>query len=409
MKLLFVAPPFAGHLNRLVRLAETARADGHQVTFVTGHAKLDALTARGFPALAPPFLPPGALEAIADGHGRTDRRPWNAWAQIRDYVALLPALTDDLTRIIERTGTEILVADSVAIMAGPAAARTGVPWITTLASPLCLEQRRGTPGFLGGLAPPRGPLGRARDAAGRRATLLVKSAGFAVLRPRLGTLFPALRRANGSETIYSPQAILGLGMTELEFPRDWPAAFEMIGPLHDDLEGAPPVPLPPAARRVLVTLGTHLRWARAKWEREVTLLAADLPDWHFTLTRGEARGGAGAWLAPNVHAVPWLSYAREVPRHDIVIHQGGTGIAYAAIVAGRPSLVVPHDYDQPDYAARIAHHGLGLRARSLRGAAPLLRQLAQEDWPALPLFAAAARRYDPDARFLAALDRVARG
>ena len=406
MRVLFAAPPFAGHLNGLVPLAEAARAAGHECRFVTGHAKLAALGARGLEAAAPRSLPPGALERIAEGNGRIHGRPWRMLAQLRENASLLPALTDDLAAILRDWGADVLVADSVAAMAGPAAARVGVPWITTLATPFALETRHGTPAFMGGWRPPRGAAGRARDAAGRCLTRLGKRAALRLVRRGLCGLIDSPYRPDGSETVYSERAILGFGMRELEFPRDWPPQFEMIGPVFGGLEPAPLLELPVAERLVLVSLGTHLPWARAGWERDLGRLAARFPRWQFVLSRGGR--GPSERLAPNVHAVPLVSYARDLPRFDAVIHHGGAGITSAAIVAGRPSLVVPQDYDQFDYAARIAHHGLGLRARSLRGAEAALAHVASGDWPSLERFRAAAARYRPEERFLAALEAAAR-
>jgi UDP:flavonoid glycosyltransferase YjiC (YdhE family) len=114
-----------------------------------------------------------------------------------------------------------------------------------------------------------------------------------------------------------------------------------------------------------------------------------------------ARGGA-----PNLRVVPRLCYARDLPMFDAVVHHGGTGIAYSAIAAGLPSLVVPHDFDQFDMAARIVWHGLGLRAGALTDAAGHLEQVFDRDWPALPRFQAAVAGYDPAARFLATLERI---
>jgi len=120
-------------------------------------------------------------------------------------------------------------------------------------------------------------------------------------------------------------------------------------------------------------------------------------------------GEVTAWdTAPNLRVVPRLCYARDLPMFDAVIQHGGTGIAYSAISAGLPSLVVPHDFDQFDMAARIEWHGLGLRARSLQGAAQQLDRLFESDWPALPRFQAATAGYDAKACFLATLERVTR-
>jgi UDP:flavonoid glycosyltransferase YjiC (YdhE family) len=146
----------------------------------------------------------------------------------------------------------------------------------------------------------------------------------------------------------------------------------------------------------------------------VAAIAPAFPDWNFVVTLGRTERAAEAphQLARNVMVAAFVPYERDLPRFDIVIHHGGSGIAYASIGAGLPSLVVPHDYDQFDYAARIQFHGLGLRvARLSDPAAPaLLSRLADRDaWPNVARFATAARRYRPEERFLAALTEVTRG
>ena len=402
-----MAPPFAGHLDRLVPLMHAAQGAGHAVRTLTGHARLPFLRAHGIEAAAPPSLAPGALERIAEGFGRITGRPHAAWAQLRANLALIPGLTDDLATEFRRWQADVLVADSVALMAGPAAARTGAAWITTIASPLSLDARTGTPGYMGGWTPPRGPLGRARDAAGRSGHRALREAVFVANRRRLPPEIARPFRADGTESIYSPQSILGFGMTELEFPRAWPSAFEMIGPLAAAPPLDPPLALPRARRRVVATMGTHLPWARARWRAGLARLAAARPEWLIVASEGRMTGdAASADGPPNLLSVPRLCYVRDLPRFDAVIHHGGTGIAYAAVAAGRPSLVVPRDFDQFDMAARVAWHGLGLRARSLRGAAERLDRLLDGDWPAVARIQEAAARYDPCARFLAALARV---
>jgi UDP:flavonoid glycosyltransferase YjiC (YdhE family) len=176
----------------------------------------------------------------------------------------------------------------------------------------------------------------------------------------------------------------------------------MIGPVHGPIRPSDPLALPKGPPRIFATLGTHLPWARARWERGVYRLAQAHPDVHFTLTQG-GQSVTAIEALPNLLVTPFADYATEVPRHDAVLHHGGSGIAYAAIEAGKPSLVVPHDFDQFDYAARIAHFGLGLRRKTLAGASRAVDALLSEDWPAVEAFASAARRYDPKARFLETL------
>ena len=410
MRVLIVAPPFAGHLNRLVTMAQAAREAGHDCAFVTGQAKLAALRARGFAAAAPPSIAPDAMERVAHGHGRTAGRPWRLVAQFRDNLRLLPHLAADLERHLREAPADVVVADSVAVIAGPVCERLGLPWITAIASPFAIENRRGTPAFLGGLTPRPGPLGAARDAGGRAAVRLFKRAVFAAHRRAIGPLLPAPYRADGSEAIYA-RRILGFGMRELEFDRDWPAGFEMIGPVHGALEESPALALPPGRAQVLATIGTHLPWAKDRLVRDVARLAARMPDLGFTVSLGNP-GDPAPPRAPatNLRVVPFVPYHRDLGRFDAVIHHGGSGIVYAAIEAGVPSLVVPLDHDQPDFAARIAHHGLGLRLRALGPAAdPALRRLLRGgEWPAVARFRRLAAAYRPSERFVAAIEEAVR-
>lgn len=411
MRVLFIAPPFAGHLDRLVPLMQAAQQAGHAVKVLTGHARLPFLRAHGIAAAAPPSLPLGALEQVAEGFGRIHGRPHAAIAQLRANLALMGPLIADLCQESRSWRADVLVADSVALMAGPAATRMGIPWITTLASPLSLYTASGTPAFCGGWSPPNSWPGRRRDALGRLGHRALRETVFALMRRQLPPELQRPFRADGTESIYSPTAILGFGMQELEFPRLWPPAFEMIGPLATAATTDPPPDLPPARRRILATLGTHLPWARANWKTGLEELARARPDWLIVASEGRmaqdpAPSSPTMTALPNLRVIPRLCYIRDLPRFDAVIHHGGTGIAYSTIAAGLPSLVIPHDFDQFDMAARIAWHGLGLRANSLSGAARHLDRLLGSDWPALPHFQAAAARYDPQTRFLATLQRV---
>ncbi|MEL6586001.1 MAG: glycosyltransferase [Pseudomonadota bacterium] len=407
MRVLVVAPPFAGHLDRLVPLIQAAQRAGHVARVLTGHARLSFLRAHGIEAAAPPSLPPGALEQIAEGHGRIATRPWAALAQLRANLRLLPGLTDDLCAEIRAWRTDVLVADSVALMAAPAAARTGIPWITTIATPLALHAGSGPPPYMSGLSPAHGRLGDLRDAVGHGVHRMLREAVFALHRNRLPPEISRPFRPDGSESIYSPDAILGFGMAEFEFERRWPAAFEMIGPVASARTLDPPPNLPPAERRIFATIGTHLPWARDQWRKGLAQIATDRPNWLIVASEGRMDGGRAARGVPsNLWSVPRICYQRDLPRFDAVIHHGGTGITYSAIAAGLPTLVVPHDFDQFDVAARIAWHGLGVRARSLQGATARMDRVLNDAWHALPRFRAHAARYAPDARFLATLTRV---
>jgi UDP:flavonoid glycosyltransferase YjiC (YdhE family) len=335
-------------------------------------------------------------------------------AQFRGNLRLLGPLSAEIRGVLEAERPDVVVADFTAVVVAKWCETLIVPWITTIPTPLAIETRRGIPTYLGGWLPRAGLTGRLRDAAGRAAVRGFKKAVFASHSRLICPLLPRLYRGDGSEATYSAQKILGFGLVELEFNHDWPASFEMIGPLYGALEDAPPLALQPAPKHILASLGTHLEWAKDRFVQDITRIAQAFPDWNFVITLGrpERASDPACQVTRNVVVTPFVPYQRDLSRFDIVVHHGGAGIAYATICAGLPSLVVPHDYDHFDYAARIQFHGLGLRvARLSDPAVPrLLSRLAEpEAWPNVTKFAIAARRYHPEERFLAALADVTEG
>lgn len=73
----------------------------------------------------------------------------------------------------------------------------------------------------------------------------------------------------------------------------------------------------------------------------------------------------GVKTVPEVHrtdvlALPYVPYSQIFPHGAVNVHQGGSGTTGQALRAGRPMLVVPYGWDQPDNAARIERLGTGL-------------------------------------------------
>jgi rhamnosyltransferase subunit B len=64
--------------------------------------------------------------------------------------------------------------------------------------------------------------------------------------------------------------------------------------------------------------------------------------------------------APDVLAVRYAPYSEVFPRAAVNVHQGGSGTTGQAMQAGRPMLIVPFGWDQPDNAARAVRLGVAL-------------------------------------------------
>jgi UDP:flavonoid glycosyltransferase YjiC (YdhE family) len=67
-------------------------------------------------------------------------------------------------------------------------------------------------------------------------------------------------------------------------------------------------------------------------------------------------------LPPGTVAVPYAPYSAIFPRAAAIVHSGGIGTCGQALAAGRPMLIVPFAFDQPDNASRLKRLGV---ARSI--------------------------------------------
>jgi UDP:flavonoid glycosyltransferase YjiC (YdhE family) len=72
-----------------------------------------------------------------------------------------------------------------------------------------------------------------------------------------------------------------------------------------------------------------------------------------------AKGLSGVDSA-EVLNLPYAPHSQIFPRAAAIVHQGGSGTTGQAMRAGRPQLIVPYGWDQPDNGARVARMGVGL-------------------------------------------------
>jgi len=59
-------------------------------------------------------------------------------------------------------------------------------------------------------------------------------------------------------------------------------------------------------------------------------------------------------------ALSYIPYQELFPNAAVTVHQGGSGTTGQAMQAGRPTLIVPYGWDQPDNASRVERLGSGL-------------------------------------------------
>ena len=272
-------------------------------------------------------------------------------------------LQDQAKAIWQQQTPDLVIADFVVPVAGLLAQQMQIPWWTGIPTPCALETGDGVPSYLGGWSPNSTWRGRWRDYLGRKTVRGFKRISAAVFAGQLAELgIHGLYRSDGSEAIYSPERILAYGMREFEFQRNWPDCLQFIGPLSNSPITQDTLTFPSSQPRILISLGTHLDWAKDDAIRLMRQVADLCPEWTFYFSRGRP-GLNGVESSGNFHLYEYLPYTNQLAHFSAAVIHGGTGITYACIDAGVPMLVWPMDYDQFDHASRIVHHGLGRRLR----------------------------------------------
>ena len=64
-------------------------------------------------------------------------------------------------------------------------------------------------------------------------------------------------------------------------------------------------------------------------------------------------------LPATIRAVKYAPFSQLFPRASVVVHHGGIGTMAQGFASGRPQLVVPFAFDQPDNAVRLRDMGVG--------------------------------------------------
>ena len=78
-----------------------------------------------------------------------------------------------------------------------------------------------------------------------------------------------------------------------------------------------------------------------------------------------------ASLPDGVRHFDYVPFSQVLHRSAAVVHHGGIGTAAQGLAAGRPQLIMPMTFDQPDNARRLVGLGVArtLHPRAFRGAA----------------------------------------
>lgn len=340
------------------------------------------------------------FERVANNERRLNL--FDAYKQISDSIDLIDSLSEQLEKEWAKERPDIVIADFITLSAGLVADKLNIPWITTMTTQFAIETDDGPPYFFGGLGSPKSNAQKCYYYIGRKLTRLIKSSVVFLLRKRLCRYNFKLYRKDKSETIYSPYSILGIGMKEVELKSGFPDNFVWTGPSGYALDKAEDYPsdLEPFKdkKKILVTCGTQLPWAKQNLIDQTLKLAQSHQDYHFFITLGSSKDGSThSTLATNVSVVSYLPYQSYLSQMDYVIHHGGAGIFYQCIVYSKPALILPHDYDQFDFAVRGVEANIATSARrdDATDIDLAFKELISKEWPELERLQAISQDYRP--------------
>ncbi len=73
---------------------------------------------------------------------------------------------------------------------------------------------------------------------------------------------------------------------------------------------------------------------------------------------------------PNIYKVNAIPHAEIFPRCSVIVHHGGAGTTHASLLAGKPSIVVEHAYDQSYWGQQLQRIGVAGELLDKRSVTP---------------------------------------
>jgi MGT family glycosyltransferase len=369
-------PPMLGVARRLI-------GRGHRVR-VLGDPTIRAEAERAGCAFAPWRRAPHRTDLRPESDLLRDWEAPNPLAMLRKYrdeflVAPAAAQAADTLEAIEQDAPDVVVPDYVLFGATMAAERAGIPSVSLIPQIWPLPVR-GAPPFGMGLPLAKGALGRARDRLANAFVARLFERGL----PRLN----ATRRELGLpplatffDQVLGARALLVLSSASFDFSAPFvPANVRYVGPVLDDPDWAQAAWAPPweSGNRdpiVLVAFSTTFQDQGSALRRIVDALAS-LPV-RGLVTLGEMLDASEVPEKGRVAVVRSAPHQEVLRQAALAVTHCGHGTTVKALAAGVPMVCLPMGRDQDDNAARVAHHGAGVRLSPKASAHAIARAVAR--------------------------------
>lgn len=400
MRVLFVTPPFPGHVFATAPVAEALRESGHEVIYAGMEPARQYVPDADFvpilewdgpdPSVEAPVTrrPMAALtDYLRDRLGSSAAEREGALAELATYRAFLDHGARELAR--ETRADLALVDHAWPFLALPLRA-AGVPCVL-LSSWLPQVRETGQPPLNSDVrvdgsrrAARAADLDWVRHLAGRqlrrrpRARALANDVDYFRLTREYADATGWPRRMIREQTqlpapmLELPQVYLAPEWFDFDRPLAELRHYVEPGTGHArPFEADEPVDWTAVGDRPVIyasfgSQSTHYPEAVGFFER-LLAVAARHPEWHLLLVTGGASSAvldaAAADPRSNVTVLGHASPLEILPRCSAVVHHAGLNFVREALGHGVPQVVVPlsKERDQHGNAARVAQHGLGVR------------------------------------------------
>jgi UDP:flavonoid glycosyltransferase YjiC (YdhE family) len=328
-----------GHAFPMIALGCALRERGHDVTLQTWLRWREHVEAEGLA-----FAPAPEYEVFPRGPEPLDF-----------YEAIVHA-TQDTMPLVRELAPEVVVSDILTLAPALAAELYGAR-CATLIPHVYPHGERDFPIYSLGARLARGRAGRAMW---RGAHVLVERAlesgrkDLNRTRARVG--LPPLAHVHGG---ISRELALVATFPQLEYPRAWAPTTHVVGPLMWEPPAAD-VELPPGKDPLVLVAPSTAQDEEHRMLRAALRGLADarvrvLATWNRRLPPRPLR------VPQNARVVEWVSYARTMPKCDVVVCHAGHGTLARALASGCAIVACPAAGDMNENAARVDWAGAGVR------------------------------------------------
>ncbi|VEP18523.1 Glycosyl transferase family 28 [Hyella patelloides LEGE 07179] len=348
-----------GDLHPKIALALELRKRGHIVIFATHKGYQAKIEALGFEFHE---MRPDGTDDPSEIARMTDSKTGSEYV-VRNW--LLPNLRETYTDLLNTArDADFIVAGEIVYAARLVAEKLGIRWASSALQPFSFFSAYDPPvlsvfPFLAKLRPLGVTVNRGAIDFAKSVT---KSWAEPIHQLRRELKLPELAGNPLVDDKFSPYLVLAMFSSVLAKPQpDWAANTVMTGftfydgdrdraELTPELQqfldaGEPPLVFTLGSANVLnpgVFYQESIQAATQLNRRAVLLMGAN------TLPEN---------LPKDIIATNYAPYSKIFPHACAIVHQGGIGTTAQALRAGRPTLIMPYTYDQPDNAARVKRLG----------------------------------------------------